>query len=564
MNLIQQLAEYQNAPIQSLEAAKRGANPAVSPWVAAAILSDRIEKQKRMGMEQGAAHGPQPTVSEEQDKEVAGIMSLPGAAQTAPQAQPAQQAPVMAAEGGLMQANVDPRMYEYCGGGIIAFDEGGDVPTGKEEAIRKRNARNVLPGETGYEGQSIGEFLSNVLGSAASNLKGSEERTLAKQRAEAIQRENAKKEAALGPLMRDEYRPRRSEDQQREADAAARGATPAVAPAPAPTAKPPAAGAAPAGAAPAGGAPSKPSAGGLMDLLTGSPEWADLEAARKRQFEAPNLPTTAGGMSAEREAHLKAQGITKKPWELAAEQTAELRRMMKSDDEERAAKLEADKGRPTFHRLVANMGAGSFGQSSAPSLRAQVKHEDEVAAETQRIKELRYNQNLRLNEIDAKAKELQYNEAIGDVAAAQKNRKEIAEMQREFEKNRVTIAQGQAGLRERAGAADLTAAAQKYTADVHAMTQRVANTASEKRMKLDGLKALESNIASEISPYVKMGFALPPADKPKLEALQAQLKQVRQEIAKESGLGTLGATPGDAPSAAGGNLSGWGKAQVVK
>lgn len=553
MNLIQQLAEYQNAPIQSLEAAKRGANPAVSPWVAAAILSDRIEKQKRMGMEQGAAHGPQPTVSEEQDKEVAGIMSLPGAAQAAPQAQPAQQAPVMAAEGGLMQANVDPSMYEYCGGGIIAFngEDQSDVPSA-EEVIRKRNARNVLPGETGYEGQSIGEFLSNVLGSAVSNLKGSEERTLAKQRAEAIQRENAKKEAALGPLMK-EYEPRRSEDQQREADATARSAAApkstvvsAPAPAPAPSRAPAAA------AAAAPPATAKP-AGGLMDLLTASPEWADLEAARKKQFETPSLPTTAGGMSAEREAHLKAQGITKKPWETAAEQTAALRRILGEEDAARTKDRAENERDERYRTFVANLGAGSFGQSAQGGLRANLKREAENKAEDQRIKELRYNQNLKLNEIDAKAKELQYNEAIGDVAAAQKNRKDIAELQRSFEKDKVAIAQGQAGLRERAGATDLTAAAQKYTADVHAMTQRAANTASEKRMKLDGLKALESNIVSEMGPYAKAAFT--PEAKAALAQLQAQLKQVRQEIAKESGLGTLGATPGGAPS--GGKVVDW-------
>lgn len=551
MNLIQQLAEYQNAPIQSLEAAKRGANPAISPWVAGAILNDRIEKQKRMQTAQGAAMGPQPTVSAEQDQELAGIMGLPGAAQ----AQPAPQgAPVMAAEGGLMQAKVNPDIYDYCGGGIIAFngEDQSDVPSA-EEAIRKRNARNVLPGDTGYEGQSIGEFLSNVLGSAVSSLKGSEERTLAKQRAEAIQRENAKKEAALSPLMRDEYRPRRSEDQQREADAAARSAAaPKRAASTDPnTITPPAAPNAPAKPA-APGAPAKPT-GGLMDLLTSSPEWADLEAARKKQFDAPKLGQTAGELAAEKAAHLKAQGITEMPWETAAKQTAELRRMMKSDDEERAARLEADKGRPTFHRLVANMGAGSFGQSSAPSLRAQVKHEDDVAAETQRIKELRYNQNLKLNEIEAKAKELRYNEAIGDVAAAQKNRKDIAELQRGFEKDKVAIAQGQAGLRERAGGEDLRAATQKYGDDLRALTQRAATTSSEKRLKIDGLKALESNIVTEMAPYAKAAFT--PEAKAMLAQLQTQLKQVRQEIAKESGLGTLGATPGGAPS--GGKIVDW-------
>lgn len=545
MNLIQQLAEYQNAPIQSLEAAKQGANPAISPWVAGAILNDRIEKQKRMGMAQGAAMGPQPTVAEQQDQELAGIMSLPGAAQAAPQAQPAQE-PVMAAEGGLMSADVDPSMYDYCGGGIIAFDEGGDV----EENIRKRNARNLMSDTTGYEGQGIGEFLSNILGSAVSGLKGSEARTLAKQRAEAIERENAKKEAALGPLMQ-EYRPRRSEDQQREADAATRS-MPAPGAAPAPGNKPPVAAAPAAAPGAAPGAPAKP-AGGLMSLLTSSPEWADLEAARKRQFEAPKLPTTAADQAAERAAHLKAQGITETPWDTAAKQTAELRRIMGEEDKARAAKREGDQGRSAYSRIVANMGTGSFGQAGSAGVRANMKYQDEMAAEDQRIKEMRFNQNLKLNEIEAKAKELRYNEATGDVAAAQKNRKEIAELQRTFEKDKVAIAQGQAGLRERAGAAELTAATQKYGDDLRALTQRSATSSQEKRLKLDGLKALESNIVTEMAPYAKAAFT--PEAKAMLAQLQAQLKQVRQEIAKESGIGTLGATPGGAPS--GGKIVDW-------
>lgn len=531
MNLIQQLAEYQNAPIQSLEAAKRGANPQISPWVAGAILSDRIEKQKRMAMGQGAAQGPMPTVAEQQDQEVAGIMG----ALDAPRAQPAQQEPVMAASGGLMDAPVKPGMFDFCGGGIIAFDGGGDVEDKREAAIRKRIARNVLPDTSGYEGQGIGEFLSNILGSAAEGLKGSEARTLAAQRAEAMQRENAKREAALGPLMRD-YVPRRSEDQQREADAVTRGAAPTPAPAPAPSNLTPAA--APAGAPSA--APRAPAAGGVLSALTSSPEWADLDAARKRVFEQPRMGQTAKELAAEKEAHLAAQGITKKPWDLAAEQTAELRKIMGQETADRAAKREADLGRPTYRRIIENMGAGSFGQAGAAGTRANRKYQDEMDAADERYKELSYNRALKLNEIDAKAQELRYNEATGEVAKAQQNRQEIAKLKRDFEKDQAAIAQGQAGLRERGAAADLTAAVQKYNADLQALTQRSSNTMAEKRLKVDGLKALESNIVSEMAPYAKAAFT--PEAKAALARLQGQLAQVRAEIAKESGLGTLGGT----------------------
>lgn len=429
MNLIQQLAEYQNAPIQSLEAAKQGANPAISPWVAGAILSDRIEKQKRMGMAQGAAMGPQPTVAEQQDQELQGIMQAM-APQGAPQAQPAPQGePVMAAEGGLMQARVNPGMFDYCGGGIIAFDEGGEVDDAVYDPV---TGALISGGETRRgENQTVREALGI----------GNKENRLALERAEEERRQaNAPKKAPQKSHAELAAEYAKALEEGRAGNSPSR------------VAKPPAPGAGGA-KAPAGAAKDS----GLMALLTGSPEWADLDAARKRQFEAPKLPTTAGEQAAERAAHLKAQGITEMPWDTAAKQTAELRRIMGEEDKARAAKREEDQGRSAYSRIVANMGTGSFGQAGSAGVRANMKYQDEMAAEDQRIKELRFNQNLKLNEIDAKAKELRYNEATGDVAAAQKNRQEIAALKNAFEKDKLAIAQGQAGIRERGLAAQLNA-----------------------------------------------------------------------------------------------------------
>ena len=156
MNLVQQLAQYQNAPLQTLEAAKRGADPAVSPWVASAILSDRIEKQKRMQNALGAAQGPMPTVAEQQDQELSGIMALQAPQMAAPEAEPE-----TAADGGLMGARVDPSMYEYCGGGIIAFDGGGQAPDTSDADDMSQPAK-----DTPYL-----EQLANVLGLVPEALK---------------------------------------------------------------------------------------------------------------------------------------------------------------------------------------------------------------------------------------------------------------------------------------------------------------------------------------------------------------------------------------------------------
>jgi hypothetical protein len=428
MNLIQQLADYQNAPIDSLEAAKKGANPNISPWVAGAILSDRIEKQKRMAMQQGAAQGQQPTVDEQQDQEVAGIMqALSPQAQPAQQAQPQMQKPVMAAEGGLMQAKVDPRMFDFCGGGIIAFGKGGDV---EDDTVYDPITGVPIAGASTREGEDL--TLREAMG-----LGNVENRR-------ALERAEKERTAPRKPSLAEQY-----EKAQREGNAA--GATPYVPPPPK-REPPPAGGAKPAGSgAPAAGK-------GVMALLTNSPEWKAMEAARTKPFEAPEMAKTPAELAAERAAHLKAQGITETPWDTAAKQTAELQRLMSEQAAERKSRREEDTGRKGYREIVANMGAGSFGQSGSAGLRAHYKAEADREAEDQRLRELDYTRQTKLNEINAKAQELRYNEATGDVAAAQKNRQDLAKLKRDYEKDSAAVANQQATLRERAAAADLTAA----------------------------------------------------------------------------------------------------------
>lgn len=469
MNLIQQLADYQNAPIQSLEAAKQGANPNISPWVAGAILSDRLEKQKRMAMEQGAAQGQQPTVSDQQDQEVSGIMQAM-AQQSAPQAQPAQQGqpqmqePVMAAEGGLMQAKMDPGMFDFCGGGIIAFDEGG-------KAESKDSKKDEATSDVGNFLRAIGEkvgagwdYLTQQRELNAERMRQYPGALEALTPAEREARMNkareigAQQDALRGAAPAQEAPPDLAalyEKAQREGNAA--GATTYVPPALRGT--PPAAGGAKpaaAGAGGAGGAGAPAASKGVMSLLTNSPEWKAMEAARIKEFEAPEMAKTPAEVAAERAAHLKAQGITETPWDTAAKQTAELQRLMGEQAAERKARREEDTGRKGYREIVANMGAGSFGQSGSAGLRAHYAAEANREAEDQRLRELDYTRQTKLNELNAKAQELRYNEAVGDVAAAQKNRQDLAKLKRDYEKDSTAVANQQATLRERAGAVDAT------------------------------------------------------------------------------------------------------------
>lgn len=436
MNLVQQLAQYQNAPLQTLEAAKRGADPAVSPWVASAILSDRIEKQKRLQNAMGAAQGPMPTVAEQQDQEVSGIMALQSPQAEEPE-MAQQEAPVMAAEGGLMHAKVDPRMFDYCGGGIIAFAKGGDAKSEEDDTIYDPVTGVPIAGPESRQGEDM--TVREALG------LGNVENRRALEKAERATRESA---APRAPSQADLAAAHARAVQNGQAASSQRTAPP---PPPPPPARAPA-------------SPGIMGLGSVQKAVTSAPEWATMEKARTAQFEAPDMAQSAADVAAEREAHLKAQGITKKPWELASEQTAELRRLLGEEDATRKkdrAERERDERYDTF---VANLGAGSFGQSAQGGLRANLKREADIRAEEQRIKELRYNQNLKLNEIDAKAQELRYNEATGDVAAAQKNRQELAKLKTDFAKHQDSLAQQMASIRERGAAADLQAQTQVQTA----------------------------------------------------------------------------------------------------
>lgn len=598
MNLVQQLAEYQNAPIQSLEMAKKGANPAISPWVAAAILSDRIEKQKRMGMEQGAAMGPQPTVADQQDQELSGIMqAMPQ--QGAPQAQPAPQgAPVMAAEGGLMSADVDPGMYDYCGGGIIAFEEGGKAESeSAEEKQRKEDQAALAKLWESIKGanRSAGAAIADIATLPVRGLAGAYDTAVVRPMRAAgvdagylskhlvpegvdpssmtpfydkyIRAAEQKEAPAPAPAARPvsnlssgesakqaEYARLVKQGMPPEMAAKAAGMTSAAAPAAAPPKAPPGApGKAPAGGAPAGAAKDS----GIMAQLTSSSEWADLDAARKKQFEAPKLPATAGEQAAERAAHLKAQGITEMPWDTAANQTAELRRIMGEEDADRKKRLTDTEQDERYRTFVANLGSGSFGQSAQGGLRANLKREADLRAEDQRIKELRYNQNLKLNEIDAKAKELRYNEATGDVAAAQKNRKEIAELKNEFEKNKIAIAKGQAGIREQGLAAQLSADTQLKAARERAAAGVGSETKETQMAEAAFARDPEAaSIKKQLEGHMSEAMRI---------AKVRRLREIQAAKYKQFGLTLDGTMSAPSAAGAGGTASGkWGPAQVVK
>jgi len=159
--------------VDYLTSLTKGANPKIPEVMALAQLQ---AFQKAMSQKPTAAP-PQGTI---RDKAVqsAGIMALQGAQQNQqnpnvipegiPQPQMQAQAPangempteatqqaVMAARGGLMQAKVDPRMFEFSDGGIIAFSGKGRSDVPEDDTVYDPMLGVPISGSSTREGEDM-------------------------------------------------------------------------------------------------------------------------------------------------------------------------------------------------------------------------------------------------------------------------------------------------------------------------------------------------------------------------------------------------------------------------
>ena len=126
--------------MQVIQQYANGMNPEVPPYLALGELQRREMSQKQAATAQGGQQGPQPSIKEQVEQK-AGLMALQQmqqqqAAQQQPRGpmpapagvpQPQMQPQAMMARGGLAGIPVRQDMFEYAGGGIIAFANGGDT-----------------------------------------------------------------------------------------------------------------------------------------------------------------------------------------------------------------------------------------------------------------------------------------------------------------------------------------------------------------------------------------------------------------------------------------------------
>lgn len=158
MNLVQINERLKDLPMQVVQQYANGMNPEVPPYLALGELQRREIAQKQMATAQGAAQGPQPSVKEQveqkaglmaaqalQQQQMQQQMSQPRGPMPAPSGVPQPEAqPEAMARGGLAAVPMRSDMFEYAGGGIIAFsgEDGSEVKSKYETKYDRMNRIN--------------------------------------------------------------------------------------------------------------------------------------------------------------------------------------------------------------------------------------------------------------------------------------------------------------------------------------------------------------------------------------------------------------------------------------
>lgn len=148
MNLVKIAEDLKGVPLQALQGYVNGQNPEVPPYVAAAEMQRRQAQMQRAQMAQGAQQAGAPSVKE-QLEEAVGLMSLQQQRQQQAMQQVAQQGqnrpmpttegtpqPVGMAGGGIARIPIRDEMFQYAGGGIIGFQEGGQPRTSGQRMLQ--------------------------------------------------------------------------------------------------------------------------------------------------------------------------------------------------------------------------------------------------------------------------------------------------------------------------------------------------------------------------------------------------------------------------------------------
>jgi len=320
----------------------------------------------------------------------------------------------------------------------------------------------------------------------------------------------------------------------------------------------------PPAAGPSGG-PGRPPAAG--PAATGAPGALDaynkdpaVAFARQYLSEAPTLPAVTkdfGEYQQQQEAKLRQAGVKpgEAPWELAQKDMAEIQARRTKED---AAREKTKEGRAWDELMEFSSGltGSSYGAGMARGSKASRELRQKFQSDDEAYNKMRDEQDTKLKEMNRLAMGAKFDLANGRIKEHDQKLAERDKLMADYRKGQATLAGSMSTGASHAAAADQTAAAQRYAADRTAAAHGASSAMAEKRLQADTLKALESNLVTEIRALPTYG-----AGKARRAELETKLSKVRKDLAALGGY-TMDETPG--AGSPGGAKSGWGKAQVVK
>lgn len=312
------------------------------------------------------------------------------------------------------------------------------------------------------------------------------------------------------------------------------------------------------GRPPTAGPTAGPAAGpGALDTYNKDPAVA---FARQYLSEAPTLPAVTkdfGAYQQEQEAKLRQAGIKpgESPSELAQADMREIQARRAKEDAERE-KLKSGRARDEFMEFVSGLGGSNFGDAMVRGSKASRELSRKFQSEDEAYTKMRDEQDTKLKEMNRLAMGAKFDLANGRIKEHDDKLAKRDQLMMEYRKGQATLAGSVSTGAATAAAADQTAAGQRYSADRQASASGATNVMAQKRLEQDSLKALESNIVSELNKLPTFG-----PGKEKRAALEAELYKVRKALGAIGGY-TMADTPG--AGRPGGAKPGWGKAQVEK
>jgi len=305
------------------------------------------------------------------------------------------------------------------------------------------------------------------------------------------------------------------------------------------------------GRPPTAGPTAGPAAGpGALDTYNKDPAVA---FARTYLSESPTLPAVTrdfGAYQQEQEAKLRQAGIKpgESPSELAQADMREIQARRAKEDTARE-KTKEGRARDEFMEFVSGLSGSNFGDAMVRGSKASRELNRKFQSEDEAYTKMRDEQDTKLKEMNRLAMGAKFDLANGRIKEHDDKLAKRDQLMMEYRKGQATLAGSVSTGAATAAAADQTAAGQRYSADTTAASQRYSadrqasasgatNVMAQKRLEQDSLKALESNIVSELNKLPTFG-----PGKEKRAALEAELYRVRKALGAIGGY-TMADTPG--------------------